>query len=88
MVKGAFTLNFFFPSLFLQVILNSMHKYQPRVHIVKSNDEKALTMQQGDSDSFSTHVFPETQFMGVTAYQNQKVPSSAVATMSILMYLL
>jgi len=50
-----------------------MHKYQPRIHVVKANDEKALTMQQGDSDSFSTHIFPETQFMGVTAYQNQKV---------------
>ena len=56
-----------------QVILNSMHKFQPRIHIVKANDEKALTMQQGDSDSFSTHIFTETQFMGVTAYQNQQV---------------
>ena len=84
MVEGAFTLNIF-SSLFLQVILNSMHKYQPRIHIVKANDEKALTMQQVDNNSFSTHIFPETQFIGVTAYQNKKVPSSAVATMSILM---
>lgn len=78
---GCVTLSF----LFLQVILNSMHKYQPRIHIVKANDEKALTLQQGESDSFSTHIFPETQFMGVTAYQNQKVSSSAVATLTILM---
>lgn len=56
-----------------QLILNSMHKYQPRIHIVKANDEKALAMQQGDPDSFSTHIFPETQFMAVTAYQNQQV---------------
>ena len=83
MVEG--TLLYFFFLFSLQVILNSMHKYQPRIHIVKANDEKALTLQQGESASFSTHIFPETQFMGVTAYQNQKVSSSAVATMSILM---
>ncbi len=50
-----------------------MHKYQPRIHIVKANDEKALALHQGDPDSFSTHIFPETQFMAVTAYQNQQV---------------
>ena len=51
-----------------------MHKYQPRVHVVKANgnDEKSLTLQEGD-DSLSTHIFPETQFMAVTAYQNQQV---------------
>ena len=50
-----------------------MHKYQPRIHIVKANDEKEISLQHGESGSFSTHVFPETKFMGVTAYQNQKV---------------
>ena len=65
--------------------MNSMHKYQPRIHIVKANDIKALTLQQGESDGFSTHIFPETQFMAVTAYHNPKVSSSAVATISILM---
>lgn len=56
-----------------QVILNSMHKYQPRVHIVKASDEKAISLQPADRDSFTTHIFPETQFMAVTAYQNQQV---------------
>ena len=57
-----------------QIILNSMHKYQPRVHVVKSNDERQISaLHQCGSDSFSTHVFEETQFMGVTAYQNQQV---------------
>ena len=56
-----------------QVILNSMHKYQPRVHIVKANDEKSISLQPADRDSFTTHIFPETQFMAVTAYQNQQV---------------
>ncbi|XP_019853989.1 PREDICTED: T-box transcription factor TBX5-A-like [Amphimedon queenslandica] len=54
------------------VILNSMHKYQPRIHVVRANDEKSLTLDEG-SDSLSTHIFPETQFMAVTAYQNQQV---------------
>ena len=49
-----------------------MHKYQPRIHVVKANDEKTLTLEEG-SDSLSTHIFPETQFMAVTAYQNQQV---------------
>ena len=61
----------------LQVILNSMHKYQPRIHIVKCNKDQpysaALQHFDKNSDSFSTHIFDETQFMGVTAYQNQQV---------------
>ena len=58
----------------LQLMLNSMHKYQPRVHIVKTSDESQLReFQHGNSDSFSTHIFEETQFMAVTAYQNQQV---------------
>ena len=58
----------------LQLILNSMHKYQPRIHIVKTTDETQLRdIQECSSDSFCTHIFEETQFMGVTAYQNQQV---------------
>lgn len=56
----------------LQIVLNSMHKYQPRIHIVKTNDDQTFSMQQKISENFSTHVFPETQFMSVTAYQNQQ----------------
>lgn len=52
-----------------------MHKYQPRIHVVKANDEKAITLDEG-SDSLSTHIFPETQFMAVTAYQNQQVSNA------------
>ena len=40
--------------------------------MVRANDEKSLTLDEG-SDSLSTHIFPETQFMAVTAYQNQQV---------------
>ncbi|XP_017296582.1 T-box transcription factor TBX3 [Kryptolebias marmoratus] len=49
-------------------ILNSMHKYQPRFHIVKSNDLLKLPYS-----TFRTYVFTETQFIAVTAYQNDKI---------------
>ncbi|KAJ0019819.1 hypothetical protein NQD34_007388 [Periophthalmus magnuspinnatus] len=49
-------------------ILNSMHKYQPRFHIVKANDVLKLPYS-----TFRTYVFTETQFIAVTAYQNDKI---------------
>lgn len=51
-----------------QTILNSMHKYQPRFHIVKANDLLKLPYS-----TFRTFVFSETEFIAVTAYQNEKV---------------
>lgn len=51
-----------------QTILNSMHKYQPRFHIVRANDILKLPYS-----TFRTYVFPETDFIAVTAYQNDKV---------------
>lgn len=57
----------------LQVILNSMHKYQPRVHIIPAKDYSPYGLRKG---SFYTFVFPETQFMGVTAYQNPRVSAN------------
>lgn len=52
----------------VQIIVNSMHKYQPRLHIVE-------TVPIGDMNQGKHHmfVFPGTQFMTVTAYQNDKV---------------
>ncbi|KAL4658790.1 T-box transcription factor TBX2-like [Arapaima gigas] len=49
-------------------ILNSMHKYQPRFHIVRANDLLKLPYS-----TFRTYVFPETVFTAVTAYQNDKI---------------
>ncbi|KAF0033322.1 hypothetical protein F2P81_013388 [Scophthalmus maximus] len=49
-------------------ILNSMHKYQPRFHIVKVNDILKLPYS-----TFRTYVFSETQFVAVTAYQNDQI---------------
>ena len=59
----------------MQAILNSMHKYQPRIHIVKCQIDQPAALQhfEKNSDNFSTHIFDETQFMSVTAYQNQQV---------------
>lgn len=47
-------------------MLNSLHKYEPRIHVIKV----------GASDNNRTivsHSFPETQFIAVTAYQNEEV---------------
>ncbi|XP_063752828.1 T-box transcription factor TBX3-like [Eleginops maclovinus] len=49
-------------------ILNSMHKYQPRFHIVKATDIQKLPYS-----TFKTYVFCETEFIAVTAYQNDKI---------------
>lgn len=59
----------------LQIILNSMHRYQPRFHIVylppktlpHSNDPNA------QHNLYRRFIFSETSFTAVTAYQNQRV---------------
>lgn len=61
---------------FLQIILNSMHKYQPRVHIIKKKDHTASLLNL-KSEEFRTFIFPETVFTAVTAYQNQLVSRAA-----------
>nr|KAG5687373.1 hypothetical protein BaRGS_027261 [Batillaria attramentaria] len=48
-------------------ILNSMHKYQPRFHIIRAAD--LLRMPYSPTTS---RVFKETEFIAVTAYQNEK----------------
>ena len=45
-----------------------MHKYQPRLHIVKTNDLIKIPWSP-----IKTFIFKETQFIAVTAYQNEKV---------------
>lgn len=49
-----------------QVVLNSMHKYQPRLHIFRHLNKK-------DMEKVYSVDFPETEFMAVTAYQNDLV---------------
>lgn len=53
------------------IVLQSLHKYQPRLHIVEVKED-------GSEDPFlsskaQTFIFPETQFIAVTAYQNADV---------------
>uniref|UniRef100_A0AC35TM22 T-box domain-containing protein n=1 Tax=Rhabditophanes sp. KR3021 TaxID=114890 RepID=A0AC35TM22_9BILA len=62
------------------LVLNSMHKYQPRVHLMlKDNGKKisALNLNSSSFDlsvhSYRTFKFLECQFMAVTAYQNQLI---------------
>jgi len=59
----------------LQIILNSMHKYQPRVRLVLKRDSKSFI---GDVEHCKTFVFTETVFIAVTAYQNQLVRTAAM----------
>ncbi|EMP31076.1 Brachyury protein like protein A [Chelonia mydas] len=47
-----------------RIMLNSLHKYEPRVHIVKVG---------GPQKAISSFPFPETQFIAVTAYQNEEI---------------
>uniref|UniRef100_A0A674CSL7 T-box transcription factor Ta n=1 Tax=Salmo trutta TaxID=8032 RepID=A0A674CSL7_SALTR len=47
-----------------QIMLNSLHKYEPRIHIVKVG---------GLQKMISSQSFPETQFIAVTAYQNEEI---------------
>ncbi|XP_077093608.1 T-box transcription factor TBX5-A isoform X2 [Siphateles boraxobius] len=55
---------------FGHIILNSMHKYQPRIHIVKADENNGFGSK---NTAFCTHVFPETAFIAVTSYQNHKI---------------
>ena len=47
-------------------MLNSLHKYQPRIHVMK-------VVANGDKKTVATYSFPETQFVAVTAYQNEEI---------------
>nr|XP_029483516.1 GTPase Era, mitochondrial isoform X1 [Oncorhynchus nerka] len=50
------------------VVLHSMHKYQPRLHIVLSPDPHSPL-----SGDYLRFTFPEAAFIAVTAYQNSEV---------------
>ncbi|KAJ7327745.1 T-box transcription factor tbx20 [Desmophyllum pertusum] len=52
------------------IILNSMHKYQPRIHLIKNPEAQADTTDLSRAETF---VFPETTFMAVTSYQNHLI---------------
>lgn len=51
-------------------MLNSMHRYQPRFHVVFVDPHHC---QQHPHPNFLTFSFSETRFTAVTAYQNHRV---------------
>lgn len=55
----------------VQIILNSMHRYQPRLHVVLVDQSR--DSQRSAHRNFCTFFFPETRFIAVTAYQNHRV---------------
>ncbi|XP_078480040.1 T-box transcription factor TBX5-A-like, partial [Lampetra planeri] len=55
---------------FGHIILNSMHKYQPRLHVVRADEANGFGSGR---TAFSTHAFPETAFVAVTSYQNHRI---------------
>lgn len=73
-------------SLFTQIILHSMHKYQPRVHIIRKDFSSELSPNKlvPTGEGVKTFSFPETVFTTVTAYQNQQVNCSASVQMQWL----
>ena len=50
------------------MVLNSMHKFQPRIHIVTAND-----MIHGHLKAHNIFTFKQTKFLAVTAYQNDRI---------------
>ncbi|NWV75709.1 TBX22 factor, partial [Dasyornis broadbenti] len=57
-----------------QIILQSMHKYKPRVHVIAQDSRFDLAQIQSlPAEGVQTFSFQETEFTTVTAYQNQQI---------------
>uniref|UniRef100_A0A8C3SRZ9 T-box domain-containing protein n=1 Tax=Chelydra serpentina TaxID=8475 RepID=A0A8C3SRZ9_CHESE len=53
------------------IVLQSLHKYQPRLHVTEVKEgEGDEAYPSGNTQTF---IFPETQFIAVTAYQNADI---------------
>nr|XP_047921019.1 MAX gene-associated protein isoform X12 [Anser cygnoides] len=53
------------------IILHSMHRYLPRLHLVPA--DKATGVIQLNGPDVHTFTFPQTEFFAVTAYQNIQI---------------
>ncbi|NXM07807.1 TBX10 factor, partial [Tyrannus savana] len=60
------------------IILNSMHRYQPRFHVVLVDPRR--DSERFAHQNFKSFSFPETQFMAVTAYQNHRITQLKIAS--------
>uniref|UniRef100_A0A8C6XZH4 T-box transcription factor 10 n=1 Tax=Naja naja TaxID=35670 RepID=A0A8C6XZH4_NAJNA len=58
------------------IILNSMHRYQPRFHVVVVDPRP--DSERYAQENFKSFIFTETQFMAVTAYQNHRVRTQSI----------
>ena len=57
--------------LFKMIVLQSLHKYQPRLYIVEVVENGVEDVNSDPRTQIFT--FPENQFIAVTAYQNTDV---------------
>ncbi|XP_039976303.1 T-box transcription factor TBX22 [Xiphias gladius] len=56
------------------IILQSMHKYKPRVHVIRHDSRMDLSQIQSlPAEGVHSFSFAETEFTTVTAYQNQQI---------------
>ncbi|KAE8587171.1 hypothetical protein XENTR_v10021880 [Xenopus tropicalis] len=53
------------------IILHSMHRYLPRLHVVPANQSTEVIQLNGPD--VHTFTFPQTEFIAVTAYQNFQI---------------
>ncbi|XP_018415557.1 PREDICTED: MAX gene-associated protein [Nanorana parkeri] len=53
------------------IILHSMHRYLPRLHVIPA--DKATEVIQLNGPDVHTFTFPQTEFFAVTAYQNLQI---------------
>ncbi|XP_062823275.1 T-box transcription factor TBX10 [Anolis carolinensis] len=60
------------------IILNSMHRYQPRFHVVVVDPRPDC--ERYAQENFKSFIFTETQFMAVTAYQNHRITQLKIAS--------
>ncbi|XP_065259511.1 T-box transcription factor TBX10 [Emys orbicularis] len=60
------------------IILNSMHRYQPRFHVVYVDPRR--DSERFAHENFKSFTFAETQFMAVTAYQNHRITQLKIAS--------
>ncbi|XKL67016.1 hypothetical protein PGB90_010436 [Kerria lacca] len=60
------------------IILNSMHRYQPRFHVVYLPTKNETN--ESSKQNFKTFMFAETKFTAVTAYQNHRITQLKIAS--------
>ncbi|KAK6620985.1 hypothetical protein RUM43_011288 [Polyplax serrata] len=60
------------------IILNSMHRYQPRFHVLYIPPKSEVNLN--NTENFKTFIFQETRFTAVTAYQNHRITQLKIAS--------